>query len=62
MFKIRLADAKKIFEWQDVIDLLDEVGRYIDKQEEEIKVLQDDKDRLIKLLELEKRSSQNGNK
>lgn len=54
--KIRLSEAKKIFEWQDVIDLLDEVGRHIDRQDAKIKELEEDKDELIMLLDIERRS------
>lgn len=54
MFKL-VRDPRKVFEWQDVVDFVDDIGRYIDKQEKTIKDLQQRNDELVMLLDIEKR-------
>jgi len=54
--KIRLDEAKKVLEWDDVINLIDEVKKYIVAQEKEIADLRQRNDALVLLLEIERRS------
>lgn len=53
-------DPRQVFEWQDVVDFIDDIGREIDKKDNIIKDLQQRNDELILLLDIERRRNKNG--
>lgn len=42
---VRLDEPKKTFDWQDVIDMMDEVGRQLDKKDKRISELEEQHER-----------------
>lgn len=48
-------EPRRIFEWQDVVDFIDDIGREIDKRDKEIEDLKQRNDELVMLLDIEKR-------
>ena len=56
-----IREPRRIFEWQDVVDFIDDIGREIDKRDKEIKDLKQRNDELVMLLDIEKRRNLDGN-
>ena len=54
---VRLENAKKDFDWQDVVDLIDEVGRELDRKDKRISELEQSNAELIMLLDIERRKN-----
>ena len=54
---VKLENAKKDFDWQDVIDLIDEVGREMDRKNKRISELEQSNAELIMLLDIERRKN-----
>ena len=54
---VKLENAKKDFDWQDVIDLIDEVGRGMDRKNKRISELEQSNAELIMLLDIERRKN-----
>lgn len=50
--KVRLENAKKDFDWQDVVDLIDEVGREIDRKDKTIAELDESLQQWILLYDI----------
>lgn len=52
---VRLEEAKKNFDWQDLVDLIDQFVREAEKQEEIIKKFEKEKDEWILLDDIKRR-------
>jgi hypothetical protein len=52
---VRLEEAKKNFDWQDLVDLIDQFVREAEKQEETIKKFEEEKNEWILLNDINRR-------
>jgi len=53
--KVRLEEAKKDFDWQDLLDLLDEFRRASDKDKKTIMELEEGNQGMVMLLDISRR-------